>query len=397
MLDALLGGLAWWQVVFFILATTHITIVAVTLYLHRHQAHRALDLHPIVSHFFRFWLWLTTGMITREWVAIHRKHHATTETREDPHSPAIYGIWRVLFQGAELYRAATRQSEIMVKYGHGTPDDWLEKKLYSRHPYAGITLLFALYVLLFGPFGITLWAVQMIWIPFFAAGVINGGGHFWGYRNFESPDRSTNLVNVGILIGGEEMHNNHHAYPSSAKFSIRWWEFDIGWLYIRLLVFLGLAKVKKIAPRPIINLEKNHIDTDTIRAMVVSRLHLMAEYARQVTVPVLKAELAAADSRYQRLLRQVKGALVWEESRLSAEQITRLQEVLQRHVDLKVVYEFRHKLQALWAKKHLTHESLLRATLEWCQEAERTGVSVLEEFAQNLRGYTLKPGLQRIS
>ena len=238
----------WWGYVIATFAMTHVTIAAVTIYLHRHSAHRALDLHPIVSHFFRFWLWLTTGMVTKEWTAIHRKHHAKVETIEDPHSPIALGIKKVLLEGSELYRAESKNMETMEKYGKGTPDDWIERNLYTRHSWQGVGVMMIIDLVLFGPIGLTIWAIQMLWIPINAAGIINGVGHYWGYRNYTCEDASTNIVPWGILIGGEELHNNHHAYGTSAKFSAKWYEFDLGWLYIRTLETIGLARVRRVAP-----------------------------------------------------------------------------------------------------------------------------------------------------
>ena len=383
----------WWVCIIITLVLTHITIVSVTVYLHRNQAHRALDLHPVISHFFRLWLWLTTGMVTKEWVAIHRKHHAKCETEEDPHSPYFHGIHKVLWQGAELYRAEGRNKETVEGYGHGTPNDWLERYVYTAYSVTGVTLLAVLHILLFGIYGVTMWAVQMIWIPFFAAGVINGLGHYWGYRNFETADGSTNLANVGILIGGEEMHNNHHAFPSSAKFSIKWWEFDIGWLYIRILAGLRLARIKKVAPRPVFLLNKDKIDMDTLRAIIVSRMYVMAQYAKSVTLPVFKDQIkkAKADVSYRRLLKQVRSALVREDSRVDEAARNRLQCVLSQSETLQTVYEFRRRLQQLWTRTYTSHENLLQALQEWCQQADATGVEVLKEFAQRLRGYSLRP------
>ncbi len=264
MLEGLIA-LPWWGYIVVALVFTHITIASVTIYLHRHQAHRALDLHPLVSHFFRFWLWLTSGMVTKEWAAIHRKHHAKCETAEDPHSPQVLGIRKVLREGSELYRAEAKNQETLDKYGHGTPSDWIERNLYTPHSGKGIALMFIVNVLLFGPLGITIWAVQMMWIPITAAGIINGIGHFWGYRNYENADASTNIVPWGILIGGEELHNNHHTFASSAKLSSKWWEFDIGWLYIRTLEIFGLAHVKKIPPELTYDKAKDHIDLETVK------------------------------------------------------------------------------------------------------------------------------------
>ncbi len=223
-----------------LLIMTHITVIGVTIYLHRCQAHRALELNPIISHFLRFWLWLTTGMLTKEWVAIHRKHHSNCEQDDDPHSPVKYGILRVLFGGVGLYRKA-KDPETIERYGNGTPNDFMER-IYTRVPYGGVLALAVIDLLLFGIPGVVMWAVQMVWIPFFGAGVINGIGHYFGYRNTNTPDQSRNVVPFGILLGGEELHNNHHAYPTSAKFSMKWWEFDLSWLYIRLLSVFGLAR-----------------------------------------------------------------------------------------------------------------------------------------------------------
>ena len=306
------GLLEWslWQEVLFVIASTHLTIVSVTLYLHRCQAHRALDLHPLVSHVFRLWLWLTTAMVTRQWVAVHRKHHAKTETAEDPHSPQVLGIGQVMTQGAELYARAARDPEISREYGHGAPNDFIERQLYSRYSNLGIILLLVAFVALFGAMGLTYWAIQMIWIPIFAAGFINGVGHYWGYRNFETEDAATNLMNVAFVVGGEELHNNHHAYPGSAKFSIRPWEFDLGWGYIWLLKSVGLASVRKVAPRPLpSDAASTALDIEAVSAMVSSRLHVMADYAQKVTLPILQKEMRLADGVYKSALNRIKKTL----------------------------------------------------------------------------------------
>ncbi|OGT64579.1 MAG: aminotransferase, partial [Gammaproteobacteria bacterium RIFCSPLOWO2_02_47_7] len=295
--------LPWWGYVLVILGLTHITVAAVTLYLHRHQAHHAIDLHPVISHFFRFWLWLTTAMITREWVAIHRKHHARVETKDDPHSPQTRGIAKVLFEGAELYKQEALNKDTLRSFGHETPDDWIEHNLYTRYRDFGIVLMLLIDFVLFGFIGITIWAVQMGWIPFLAAGVINGIGHWGGYRNFESPDASTNIVPWGILIGGEELHNNHHAFASSAKFSSHWWEIDLGWSYIRFLNFLGLARIKKIAPKLLVDQQKPEIDLDTVRAVITNRLHIMSRYARVVVTRVYREEKTKANVATRKLLK----------------------------------------------------------------------------------------------
>ena len=376
-----------WEVVGYTLLTTHITIAAVTIYLHRHQAHRALDLHPAVAHFFRLWLWLTTGMVTRAWVAIHRKHHAKCETPEDPHSPQVLGLKKVLLEGAELYRAAARQPEILEKFGHGTPDDWLERHVYTPHSGKGILLTLAVDVLLFGPIGLTVWAVQMLWIPLFAAGVINGIGHYWGYRNYECADASTNIVPWGILIGGEELHNNHHTFASSAKLSSKWWEFDIGWMYIKLLSYLGLAKVKKVAPKPIIGPAKPAVDMDTLRALFTYRFQVMADYTRQVIARVNAEELDRAAGPDRSLLKRARRILAREEALMDEATRARLEEILARNPTLKTVYQFKVRLKAIWARSQESQEALLQQLQEWCQQAEATGIQALQEFAGRIRRY----------
>ena len=384
--------LTLWQECLFVLASTHLTIVAVTLYLHRCQAHRAIDLHPLVSNVFRLWLWLTTAMVTRQWVAVHRKHHAKTETAEDPHSPQVYGIWQVMTQGAELYARAARDPEISREYGHGAPSDFIERNVYSRYPNVGIIILLIAFIALFGSLGLTYWAIQMIWIPIFAAGFINGAGHYWGYRNFETDDAATNLVNVAFIVGGEELHNNHHAYPSSAKFSIRKWEFDLGWGYIWILKNLGLASVRKVAPRPL--LSDGHsvaLDLEAVSAIVSSRLHLMADYAQKVTLPVLHKEMGLADRVYKRALHRIKKTLILEPAHVSHAKLNELNEVLATSEQLRVVYEYQQQLKQLWRQRYQNNEGLLHALAEWCQMAEQTGIEILQDFAQSLKGYRLEP------
>ena len=397
MLDALLASpwltglisLPWYGYLLLALVLTHVTIVSVTLYLHRHQAHRALELHPAVAHFFRFWLWLTTGMVTREWVAVHRKHHAKCETAEDPHSPQVEGIGTVLWQGAELYQRAATQPGLVEQYSHGTPDDWLERHLYRRHPSAGVLLLLVLQCLLFGFAGLAIWAVQMLWIPFWAAGVINGIGHWGGYRNFETGDASRNILPWGLLVGGEELHNNHHAYASSARFSNRWWELDLGWGYIRLLETLGLARVKKLAPRPVL-LAKEQVDLDTVRAVVLGRLQVMADYARRVVWPVLRQESRPRlAGRFG--LRQARRLLVRDPGLLDARARGALEQLLACCQSLHTVYQYRQRLQAVWERQAASHEQLRAALQDWCAQAEATGIQALEQFARRLRGYGLQP------
>lgn len=383
--------LSWWGYVLVAFALTHATIVSVTLFLHRAQTHRALEMHPALAHVFRFWLWLTTGMITKEWVAVHRKHHAKCETQADPHSPHFKGIRTVLLRGAELYGEEASQEETLRAYGHGTPDDWLERNLYTPHHQIGIALMAAIDIALFGVYGVIIWAVQMIWIPFWAAGVINGLGHWWGYRNYETADGSTNLTPLGLLIGGEEMHNNHHAFPSSAKFSLKRWEFDIGWMYLSVFRVLGLVRIKKLAPKPVFGPRKELIDRETARAVVVGRLHLMSQYARRVMLPVLHEELDRADGHCRRLLKQGRRALMREETRMDPRARDRLARALQNSEALKTVYEYRARLQALWARTQAT-ESLLSSLQEWCAQAETSGIQALQEFARAMRGYSLARG-----
>lgn len=388
-LEGLLGGSLWF-VVGYTLVVTHITIVAVTIYLHRHQAHRALDLHPWVSHFFRFWLWMTTGMRTIDWVAVHRKHHAACETVNDPHSPQVLGIKKVLTQGAELYQNEAANPETLEQFGKGTPDDWIERNLYSRFSYAGIGLMLALNVALFGALGLTVWAVQMLWIPVWAAGVINGIGHWRGYRNYECADASRNISPFGILIGGEELHNNHHTYPNSAKLSSKWWEFDIGWMYIRILDLLHLAQVRKVPPTPIIVESKRRIDADTLAAVVINRFQVMSRYCRAVIYPVLKEEFHKADVSYRQLFKRSRELLVREESLLNAAAKQKLETVLSRSHALRTVYRFKQQLQEIGRRSTATQEVLLKQLQEWCKQAEATGIRALQDFARSLPAYTLR-------
>ena len=390
MLDGLLG-LSLWGYIAAALVLTHITIASVTIFLHRHQAHRALELHPALSHFFRFWLWLTTGMVTKEWVAVHRKHHAKCETEEDPHSPQVYGISRVLWRGAGLYRKEAAKKETLEKYGLGTPQDWIEQHLYLPLHTWGIALMLVIDIALFGVIaGPVIWAVQMAWIPLWAAGVINGIGHYWGYRNFEVADASTNIVPWGVIIGGEEMHNNHHAFASSAKFSSKWWELDLGWVYIRMFEMLGLARVKKLAPRSSIDPSKQVVDKDTLIAVVSNRFQVMAHYARYVIVPVLKEEIRKGDASYRSMYRKARAWLVRDESRIPEEAKRRLQGLLETNSRLRTVYHYKQRLQAIWGRSTATQEALLQSLQEWCRQAEETGIRALQEFARGLRGYTLQ-------
>ncbi|MHB8454603.1 MAG: DesA family fatty acid desaturase [Acidiferrobacterales bacterium] len=385
--------LPWWGYVVVALVLTHITIASVTIFLHRHQAHRSLDLHPIPSHFFRFWLWLTTSMVTREWAAIHRKHHAKVETPEDPHSPQQHGIYKVLFLGAALYHHEAKNRETMDRYGHGTPDDWLERHIYTKHHSLGPFVMLAINLLLFGmPAGILIWIAQIAWIPVWAAGVINGIGHFWGYRNFEVGDASTNIIPWGIIIGGEELHNNHHTFASSAKLSSKWWEFDIGWMYIRIMEILGLAHVKKIPPELAFDASKQNIDLDTVKAVVANRFQVMAQFAREVMRNVHREELKNADRTDREswtLLKRARRLMVRESRLLDASSCEWLNRALERYHNLNTVYTMKQKLQDIWHRSAATQEHLIHALQDWCREAEATHIQALSEFALKLRGCKL--------
>ena len=386
-------NLPWWAYVLIVLALTHITIIAVTIYLHRHQTHRALDLHPAISHFFRLWLWLTTGMITREWVAVHRKHHAKVETAEDPHSPQVYGIGRVLFFGVFLYVKEAHDHDTLAKYGRGTPNDWIERNLYSRIPKSGVVVMALVNLLLFGALpGLAIFAVQMIWIPFWAAGVVNGGGHYWGYRNYPVEDASTNIVPWGILIGGEELHNNHHAYARSAKFSSRRFEFDIGWVYIRIMEMLGLANVRHVATMPTIDPDKKTCDSKTIEALVQNRYYVLARYTRAVRDVCMKEVLKlrhrtdadgkpALDSRSLWDLRRWLHFNTWN---LKARQPIDLESIMKKDPLLQTVYSMQHDLSRLWARSTASTDQLVEQLREWCRRAEASGIEPLRQFSRDL-------------
>lgn len=380
-------SLPWWGYVVVLLVFTQLTIFSVTLYLHRCQAHRALELHPIISHIFRFWLWLSTGMVTKEWAAIHRKHHAKVETDEDPHSPIAKGIKKVFFEGAELYRAECQNKETMERYGAGTPDDWIERNVYTRYSGAGVVIMLAVNLLLFGTLGLTIWALQMAWIPLFAAGVINGIGHYWGYRNFEVKDASRNIIPIGFFLGGEELHNNHHAYATSAKFSAKWWELDMGWMMIRLLQVFGLAKPKRVVPTPRMQDSKTSIDADTIKALITYRFQVMSRYTREVIAPMLKEEKLRASEASRSMLSRAYTLLIRDDSIMKASQKTRLAVVLENFQSLRMVYQFRLKLQEIWSRSTASQKELLEALQEWCRQAEATGNEALLRFSQRLKTY----------
>ncbi len=385
-----LAPMPWWGYVVVTLVLTHITIASVTIFLHRSQAHRGLDLHPVVSHFFRFWLWLTTGMVTKEWVAIHRKHHAKVETPDDPHSPQTRGIKTVLLRGAELYREESRVQETLDKYGHGTPDDWVERHVYTPFSWQGVAVMLVINLALFGPIGATIWAVQMLWIPITAAGIINGIGHFWGYRNFACADASTNIVPWGILIGGEELHNNHHAYGTSAKLSSRWYEFDIGWMYIRMLEAMNLATVRKVAPRVKFDRSKAAPDLATLQAIITHRYAVATSYAKSLKT-ACASEIAALRDRHAHIdlpsLRRVKRWLASDEQVLPELERARLAQALDNSKVLKQIYHMRQELASLWGRSTESSEQLLARLQDWCHRAEASGIPPLAQFSLQLKRY----------
>lgn len=396
MLDAFLSfaargitGASWGVWIVYFLVVTQLTILTVTLYLHRSQAHRGVDFHPVLAHFFRFWSWVSTAMITKEWVAVHRKHHAKCETVDDPHSPQIHGINKVLWEGVDLYQQASGNPADMQKYGVGTPDDFLERVLYKGLNWLGPTLLCVVNILLFGAVGLAIWALQMCWIPFWAAGVVNGLGHWWGYRNFETADTSTNLSPWGIWIGGEELHNNHHAFPSSAKFALRRFEFDIGWMLICTAEKLGLAKVLRVAPALDIRPSVVFPDTDTLKAILTHRFQVLSDYFRGVIAPTLHEEAKSAGANLKALPNKLRKALANGGQWLDEASRDHLQTLIRERPTLAIVCEFRSRLALLLERNGHNAEGLLEQLKQWCHEAEATGIGVLQEFAARLKGYQL--------
>jgi stearoyl-CoA desaturase (Delta-9 desaturase) len=395
LIDFLAGGLlqmGWGALLIYLLVVTQITIFAVTLYLHRSQAHRGVDFHPVIAHFFRFWVWITTSMITKEWVAIHRKHHAKCETEEDPHSPMVKGIGNVFWRGVELYREARGDRVSIEQYGKGAPNDWIERHVYTRHPLVGPTLLLFVSFALFGFMGVAVWAIQMAWIPFWAAGVVNGLGHWWGYRNFETSDTATNLTPWGVWIGGEELHNNHHAFPSSAKFALRRWEFDIGWAAIRTLQVVGLAKVLRVAPsldlRPNIPMP----DTDTLKALLTHRFQAMTDYQHSVLKPALREEARIAGAKLRALLpRKLQKALADDGRWLKPDAREQLQQWVAQRPRIHTLVEYRARLAAVLETRSQSANDTLQQLQAWCREAEASGIQALEEFSLRMKGYALQP------
>lgn len=380
--------LPWWGYVLVLLGTTHITIATVTIFLHRTQAHRGIDLHPVVSHFFRAWLWLTTGMVTKEWVAIHRKHHAKCDTIEDPHSPVIHGHWGVLRFGVDMYRKESKNLDTLERYGHGTPDDWVERNIYSKYTWQGMGVSLVVFFALFGFVGLSMWCIQLIWIPITAAGIINGTGHHWGYRNYLTEDASTNIVPWGIIIGGEELHNNHHAFGASARFSHRWYEFDIGWIYICALSALGLAKVRKVAPALKLRTIEGDVD-ETLQAIITHRYRVMQDYARLVR-RTAKVEFAALKLRaengeielpnFKQLLKDFRA----DAATLADVQRARLAEAFAHSDALKKLYQMRQDLTALWGRSTESKDQLAVRWQAWRKNAEGSGIAPLRAFSNRL-------------
>jgi stearoyl-CoA desaturase (delta-9 desaturase) len=387
--------LDFWGYVIAAIILLQTSLMAVTLYLHRDAAHRSVDLHPVLRHIFRFWIWMTSGQITREWVAVHRKHHSFSDRPGDPHSPVVFGIKKVLLEGYELYLPESRNPETQAKYGADTVNDWMERNLYSRRRNLGIALLVVVYLVLFGVPGIILIAAQLACMPVLAAGIINGLGHHTGYRNYECDNAARNIVPWGLLIGGEELHNNHHAFPTSAKFSTRSWEFDIGWLYLRIFSALGLARIRRVAPRPVLAKERRKVDLETVRAVITNRMHVLRDYKRLVTLPVLRQEWSTRMPSFGLRRRAARKLLTRHPVLLDGNAHTRLAAILAESQILHRVHEYRDRLQKLWEGRHGNNERLIAALKEWCAEAEASGIKALEDFAQRLSSYCLQPAVTR--
>ena len=390
MIDIAINGLidfTWVGYLVYTLVVTHISIVAITLYLHRGICHSAIEIKPALSHFFRFWLWLTTSMRTADWVAVHRKHHAKCETIDDPHSPAYYGIETVLLRGADLYHEEKNNPETLEKYSQNCPTDWIEEKLYTGRNNIGILLLFILNIILFGVVGIIIWAIQMAWTPIFAAGGINGAGHYWGYRNYDTSDDSTNMIPLGIVIGGEELHNNHHAFPTAAKFSLKPWEFDLGWMYIKLFSLLGQIKVKRLAPVTIINEPSKSLDHETGYALLKSKLTVITNYSKIVLKPLMKHEHKKANGELKRLLNRSKCTLVREPHRITNQENNMLDRIFDKCSSLKIAYNLRNKLFDILHSRNLQHDKFIDSINKWCEEARSAGIESLVDFSSSLKGY----------
>lgn len=366
----------------------HVTMIGITLYFHRDQAHRSIDLHPALRHFFRFWLWMNTGAPTKEWVAVHRKHHALCEREGDPHSPVIFGLKKVVLEGAELYIEEARRKDTQEKYGKGTVDDWLERNVYARFTNTGIVLLFIVDIVLFGVPGIAMAGLQLVSMPFLAAGIINGVAHAKGYRNFETNDASTNLWRKALFIAGEELHNNHHAFPTSARFSMRPGEIDMGWLHLKVLAALGLATIRRVAAEPQLTEDRGAVDLEAVRAVLINRMHVLRHYMHSVTLPVLYRE---AGGKERRVAQAARRWLTWQPHMLDDAASEKMRELIERLPKFRMVLEFRNELKQLWEGAHTSNERLLEEFRAWCARAEESGNEYLREFAAYLRSFQPLP------
>ncbi|HEX5313712.1 MAG TPA: transposase [Gammaproteobacteria bacterium] len=380
--------LPWWGYVLVTAFTVHLTVIGVTIYYHRDQAHRALDLHPALRQFFRFWVWFTSAMVCHQWVAVHRKHHAFVEREGDPHSPQLLGLGHMLGNGARVYQLATMDPATIETYGRGTPNDWLER-FYTRFPHLGVTVLLIVEIILFGLPGVAIWGIQMLNMPVLASGLINGVGHHSGYRNFDLPDASHNILPIGILAGGEELHNNHHAFPSSARFSVRRFEFDIGWMYIRVLSALGLARVRRVFPRPHLSERPARIDVDSVRAVVANRMHVLRAYRREVLIPMLRRELA--ERRRERQFRHMRRLLLKDSTLMDSSKLSQRERLIERYPGLAVAWRYRERLRAIWEERAASNERVRKSLSNWCQDAEASGIESLARFATRLTRYRLAP------
>lgn len=378
--------LPWWGYALITFGVVQLMFLGITLFLHREQSHGSLELHPILRHFFRFWLWFSSGTVTKEWVAVHRRHHAYADQQGDPHSPVIFGIKAVMLEGYELYAKAAADPSVIENYGRGTPDDWLERHVYSPNSKWGIILCSTVHLVLFGVPGIIMIAAQLASQPVFAAGVVNGLGHYFGYRSFEMPSAATNIAPWGLLVAGEELHNNHHAFPWSARFAVQRWEFDIGWMWVCVFRAFGLVKVKRVAPRPHLSRQRESVDAETLHALFTNRMHVLRDYAHRVVRPVcreISRSVAGSGPRIAPNLFIRHPSLLADESHKSA------RELLDRHEKLRAIVEFREGLQQLWDDANQARA--VQRLREWCAQAEASGIRSLREFARGLRAYARAP------
>lgn len=375
----------WWSVIF-LLVTTHITILTVTVYLHRAVSHRALTLNKWIEHFFRFWGWFTTGQSTRQWAAVHRKHHAFCEKDGDPHSPKIFGLKKVFFQGVSLYRTEAKNPETIEKYGKFTPNDWLENKLYENYSWLGLVVLLLIDVAFFGVHGTWVWLAQILWIPFWAAGVVNGVGHVKGYRNFNTDDQSRNICPIGFIIGGEELHNNHHAYPTSAKLSMRWYEFDMGWGWIKAFEFFKLAKINKQYSFPVFDKKKEEIDGINLQAFLSNKSYVLKMFFTQTKASVQRyiEEVKKQDQGLNEYsIKKLKQYFYESYDSLKEEEKKIVFKLLQNE-KLKAVFNIKESMIKIWNEKNLNYNQLLEKLTVWQKEAYNHGMHDIKEFSQKI-------------